>query len=244
MTTLSEAINEYPAEWTHSEVFNAIQARTVNKTGWVWGAEVQKYLTTLGLVGYVKDTSDNTNGAPGFRDICIGLMQRFNPDGQIDFSNAGAVALLDVFFAESTVAATLSAQSVTAETAKATIIGLATAPVSEFPAVVMRDVIEIREPTLAQTTYSNELQLTGLSGRSVVILATIGAPPEPINPVVEIQHTYGQLSTVWRGSAVSGFVGVTEAGTYRFTLPEELISSECKVRVKVPYSVSVSLTNG
>lgn len=242
--SLSDAISEYPVGWTHEEVFNAVMARTVNVTRWVWGAEVQKYLTTLGLVGYIKDTSDNTNGAPGFRDICIGLMQRFGPDGQIDFSSAGAAALLDVFFAESTVAAALSAQSVTAEDAKATIIGMATEPVSEFPTVTMHDVIDIRDPVLAQPEISSELMLSGFSGRGVTLLATIGQPPESINPVVEIQHVYGQLSTVWRGSAVSGFVSVTEAGTYRFTLPGELISAECKVRVKLPYTIGVSLTNG
>lgn len=244
MTTLSEAISEYPVGWTHQEVFNAVKARTINQVGWVWGAEVQKYLTTLGLVGYIQDTANNTNAAAGFRDICIGLMQRFDPDGQIEFGNPGATALLDVFFTESTVAATITAQSVTAEEAKANILALATSAVLEFPDVMLMDIIADREPTLAQENFSNELQLTGYAGRNVVILATIGQMPEPVNPVVQIQHVYGQVTTVWRGSAVSGFVGVEEAGTYRFVLPGELISENCKVRVKVPYNISVSITNG
>lgn len=95
---------------SHQEVFDQVKARTVSQTGKIMGADLQGLMIGAGLMPLIKDTAnDNTEQDVVFRGICIGLLDRFGPDGEIDFSRADTQQLLDAFLGNSTVAAILAA---------------------------------------------------------------------------------------------------------------------------------------
>lgn len=245
--SLTTAISEYPAEWTHQEILDAIRSRTVNVVGILPGAELQGLMIASGLMPLIYDTrGDTAYPDPVFRGICIGMMSRFDPDGEIDFSVADNVALLDYFIANMGAAA----ETIVASTAfgskeglNAAVIAKATSPVTEFPETLMKDIVAIRDPALSGTAYSNELTVTGEIGNNQRLKVNFSDDfPEAIAPIVEIQHTLGGTDTAWKGSGVAGFSGVKDAADYRITIPGEVISDNCKIRLKVPYNINVTIT--
>lgn len=243
--SLETAIAEYPGTWTHAEVLDALRQRTVDQTGRLPGAELGAILLSfgIGLVGFVKDKAASTGTNSLIRDICIGLEDRFKPDGEVDFSDAANVALIDAFLGDPEVAALLQTPDpdIPAQTVKDAILAKATTSVLEFPSVSMRDVVAIREPALTATAYSNEVPITGAANRSQEFRVRISEPPEPITPVIEIKHTIGAEITEWRGSAIAGFGNLALGGDYRLTVPGNLISENTTVRVRVPYNLTVTI---
>lgn len=242
--SLSDVIGEYPVEWSHGEVYNAIQARTVTKYGTLAGARLQGILVGWRLLPLVKavantePTSDLNENL--FQGICIGLMSRFEPDGEIDFGDADNTALLDGFFANADVVSRLTTIGLTTQDAKDFILSKCAFTEPEFVNLTLKDVIMIREPSLATNAVSSPIVSNGVRTFAV----TISDLPEPVTPVIEIRHHVpvgeSEIDTEWRGTVLSGFANLS-SGVYRVTLPTDLISPKFSIRVRIPYNAFVSI---
>jgi hypothetical protein len=232
--TLTEAITE--ATGTAAERLAQVRARTVSTVGRIPGAELGGVLLGfgVGLVSFITDKAAATGTSSVIRDICIGLTDRFKPDGEVDFSVGTNVALIDAFLADPEVAALLD--GIPASYVKAAILDKASATVPEFPSVTLHDVIAITDPVLATQETSNEVQIIGIS--QVLRLTTAAAMPEPVTLKAEISHD----GIVWQPIQTAGMTSVSGAGLYVFrVLPGPVFIMDSKIRVVSPYSVGMTL---
>lgn len=226
------------ATGTHQEILAEVRARTVTVTGRIPGAELGGVLLSfgVGLVSFITDKASATGTTSLIRDICVGLTDRFKPDGEVDFSDANNVALIDAFLADAEVTALLAAASIPAEYVKAAILAKASTTVSEFPSVTLKQVIEIVEPELATEQTSNTVTIKGIS--QVLKLTTAAAMPETTRLTAQISHD----GIVWQTIQTSGLESVSGAGLYVFrVLPGPVFITDSQVRVVSPYSVGLTL---
>jgi len=242
--SLVDAISEYPVDWSHNEVLSALRERTVTIYGVLAGARLQGILVGLRLMPLISVTAAapeaETLDEKLFQGICIGLISRFEPDGEIDFSDTDNLDLLDGFLTNSNVLTRLAVLGMSAIDVKALILSKSVKTDLEFPNVTLKEVIAVREPTLIVETVSFPIVSNGVRTFAV----TIGDLPEPVTPIVEVRHHVplgeSEIDTEWRGSALAGF-GNLDTGVHRLTLPIEWLSPKFSVRVRIPYSVFVSV---
>lgn len=241
--TLESAINEYPDTWTHGQVLDALRERTIDQPGVIKGAILSGILMSFGLLSLVarKAKAAEVDDNSVLANISYGLSDRFKPNGEVDFSESSNFALIDRFLSEPEVVAVLTAQGFDGAMVKAEIVRQCTRSVLEFPAVNMRDVIEVREPALLSESVSNFVDVIARPGGNADFRVVIGVVPEPVTPMVEVQHVINDKTTEWRGSAIGGFGNLPAAGDYLLRVPGSLISNHSRIRVKMPYNVSVSI---
>ena len=224
---------------SHQEVYEQIKARTVSQTGKIMGADLQGLMIGAGLMPLIRDVAaDTTEQDVVFRGICIGLLDRFGPDGEVDFSREDTQALLDIFLADATVAGIIAQTPfATAAAFRSTVIAAASTTVPEFPDVTLRQIIEIREPALAQTTETNSKPV--LSVIDPLVLYVQDAPPETISGYAEI--SYGSQ---WARVPVTGLENIAAPGAYIFFLtgvPFPMIGPANELRVVLPYNLNAYL---
>lgn len=217
---------------TNQEIFELVKARTVTALGRIPGAELSGVLLSfgVGLVSFVTDKASATGTYSLIRDICVGLTDRFKPDGEVDFSDASNVALIDAFLANAEVAALLG--QIPAQAVKDAILAKASAAVAEFPGVTLHDVIAVTDPALATQEITTPVAFTGIS--QILTLTTSAAMPESVNAYAEISHD-GQ---VWQRVATVGLSNILAAGQYVFRVnPGPLVKTGAQIRVVLPYTV-------
>lgn len=224
---------------THQEVFEQVKARTVTEYKSIWGADIEDDVIQAGLRSLIKDKSEETGtiGDP-LREMCIALMARMGAGGELDFRRPSVQALLDQFVNHPTVAAVISAGPYGSPAVfKAQVLAKAETQVPEFPGVTLRQIIEIREPALAQTTATNSRPM--LSVIDPLVLYVQDAPPEPISAYAEI--SYGAQ---WARVPVTGLDNITTPGAYIFFLtgvPFPMIGPANEIRVVLPYNLNAYL---
>ena len=226
---------------TSAEIYDILKARTVPVLGVLPGANLQAVLIGAGLMPYVHDTAGNQAFAdPVFRGICIGLVQRFGPDGEIDFTDAENVALIDVFIADSGVTAIVEAGPyVSTSNLKAAILAKATTQQLEYPGLTLRQVIEINEPALAAQEISNAIAIQGISQQ--ITLTTAADMPEPTSVEIQVSHNPDAESPLWHRIAVDIPV-IEKAGPYSLrALPGPLFKPASVIRAISPYTVGITL---
>lgn len=224
---------------THAEVLAQVKARMTTQVGRLAGAELGGVLLGfgVGLISFVTDKAAATGTSSLIRDICIGMTDRFKPDGEIDFSNPANEALIDAFLADSEVAALLATGSIPAGYVKDAILAKASTAQLEFPNVTLRDIIAIREPTLAQTTQSPYRRVYGLADTFEL---SIEALPEPCTLTAELSMDL----QVWRPVAVVGLENISAEAVYPFSLslsPVPPLNGTPYIRVICPYNVVMGL---
>lgn len=223
---------------TSAEIYDILKARTVPVLGVLPGAKLQAVLIGAGLMPHVQDTAGNQAFAdPVFRGLCIGLIQRFGPDGEIDFADAENVALIDVFVADAGVTAIVEAGPyVSTANLKAAILAKATTQQPEYPGLTLRQVIEINDPALAAQEISNAIAIQGISQQ--ITLTTAAAMPETVSLTAEVTHD----DIIWVPISVDGIGVVSGAGVYSLrALPGPLFKATSKIRVVSPYTVGLAL---
>jgi hypothetical protein len=232
--TLTAAITE--ATGTAQERLAQVRARTVSTVGRIPGAELGGVLLSfgVGLVSFITDKAAATGTSSIIRDICIGLCDRFKPDGEVDFSVGTNVALIDAFLADAEVAALLD--GIPAAYVKAAILDKASATVPEFPSVTLRDVLAVTDPDLVATEYSNSVQIIGISQK--LKLTTAASMPEPVSLRAEVSTD----GIVWIPIATSMLEYVAGATVYPFRVTAgPMFIEESRIRVVSPYTVGLSL---
>lgn len=226
---------------TSAEIYDILKARTVPILGVLPGAKLQAVLIGAGLMPYVQDTAGNQAFAdPVFRGLCIGLIQRFGPDGEIDFTDSDNLALIDVFAADAGVTAIVEAGPY-ASTAnlKAAILAKATTQQLEFPGLTLRQVIEINDPALAAQEISNSIAIQGISQQ--ITLTTASDMPDPTSVEIQVSHNPDAVSPLWHRIAVDMPV-IDKAGPYSLrALPGPLFKSTSVIRAVSPYTVGITL---
>lgn len=217
---------------TNQEIFELVKARTVTTVGRISGAELSGVLLSfgVGLIGFIADKATATGTYSLIRDICVGLTDRFKPDGEVDFADSSNVMLIDAFLADPEVSALLN--GIPAQVVKDAILAKASTQITEFPGVTLRDVIAITDPALAAQETSNAVGFSGIS--QVLTLTTATPAPESINGYAEISHD----GVVWQRVATTGLTGISVAGQYKFRVnPGPLVSTGAQIRVILPYSI-------
>lgn len=226
---------------TSKEIYDILKARTVPVLGVLPGANLQAVLIGAGLMPYVHDTAGNQAFAdPVFRGICIGMVQRFGPDGEIDFADAENVALIDVFVADAGVTAIVEAGPyVSTANLKAAILAKATTQQLEFPSLTLRQVIEINDPALAASEVSNAIAIHGISQQ--ITLTTAADMPEPTTVEIQVSHNPESETPLWHPIAVDMPV-IDKAGPYSLrALPGPLFKATSVIRAVSPYTVGITL---
>lgn len=221
---------------TNQEILAAVQARTVEQVGRIPGAELGGVLLSfgVGLVSFVTDKASATGTYSLIRDICVGLTDRFKPDGEVDFADPANVMLIDAFLADPEVSALLAV--IPPQAVKDAILAKASTSVPEFPGVTLKDVIAITDPALAVQEITAPVAFEGIS--QVLTLTTAAAMPEVVQGYAEISHD----SVVWQRVATVGLSNISAAGQYVFRVnPGPLVKSGAQIRVVVPYSVGISI---
>lgn len=243
--SLTDAINAETG--SYSEVLAAVRARTVTAPGKLSGAELGGILLEFGLIPLirrqVKSAETDANDHSAFSAICIGLEDRFKPNGEIDFSNPAFVGLIDKFLGlEGNPATPASVLLGAMETpippqmVKDAILAKATTSVPEFPNVQMFDVVAVKAPALAVEEVSAPFVLPEFTRKFTV--TTAQAMPEPTPCRVEISYD----GTAWQQVATQGLSRVSAAGTYRPTINHGPDLEGASVRVVSPYSVGLVLS--
>lgn len=243
--SLVSAISEYPVDWSHGEVLSALRERTVARYGVLAGARLQGILVGLRLMPLISVTAaapeTETPNDNLFQGICIGLMSRFEPDGEIDFGDTDNLDLLDGFLTNGNVLTRLTAIGMFAADVKALILSKCTIVEPEYPNVMLKEVIAVREPALLVGATSSPV----VSNGNRVFAVTIGDIPEPVTPMIEIRHHVPvdqetEVDTEWRGAGLAGF-GNVGTGVYRIVLPLDWVSPKFSIRVTIPYAAFVSI---
>lgn len=142
--SLESAIAELETGQSHQEMLDQLKARTVTSYGMAAGAEISGVLLSVGLLSLIEDQKNAVGEHTALRNMCIALEKRFGPDGQVDLGNAGNVAVLDNFLADTMVLSILTAQSVAPAVVKAAIMQLGEIVEPEFPGIRMVDVVNVR----------------------------------------------------------------------------------------------------
>lgn len=144
MTTLAEAVAELDTGQSLGGLTAAVRDRTIDVIGSASGAEISGVMVSGGLLSLIEDQKNDAGSNSLLRNICLGLEKRFLPNGEVDLSDAGNVALLDAFLSQPEVTAILTAFSTDAATIRAAAMALATTTEKEFPGVREVDVQEVR----------------------------------------------------------------------------------------------------
>lgn len=221
---------------TNQEIFEQVKARTVTKVGRLSGAELGGVLLSfgVGLVSFVTDKASSTGVYSLIRDICVGLTDRFKPDGEVDFADPANVLFIDAFLADPEVNTLLSA--IPPQLVKDSILSKASVSVPEFPGVTLHDIIVVTDPALATQETSEAVTIKGIS--QVLKLTTANAMPETAKLTAQISHD----GVVWQPVATSGLEQVSGAGLYVFrVLPGPVFIADSQIQVVSPYSVGLTL---
>lgn len=232
--TLTDAIEGLTG--THEEVLAQVRAMTETSPGLMAGADLQAILISKGLMKTVRNAATDPNDTSFFADICIGLEDRFKPDGQIDFSRQDAQNLLGAFAYSTSLSAKLTAANSSPIELYTEVMTAATTSKPAFPDVALRDIIAIREPALAQESTSSERLF--FSSFDYFDLVVENDFPEVVAVRVEVQH-----NGVWKRQAVNGLESVKEAGNYPFTLSQFglSVSLPAMIRAVAPYNVNMAV---
>ena len=226
---------------THAEVLEQVKARMTTGVGRLPGAELGGVLLGfgVGLISFITDKASATGTSSLIRDICIGMTDRFKPDGEIDFSSPANVALIDAFLADAEVAALLATGSIPAQYVKDAILAKASVAMSEFPGVTLADIIAIRDPSAYQPTYTDERYLAYAAMHFELLLLEDLAYPVDLR--TEVKYDSGS----WEPIKNSGMLnGVQYAGPYIFKLivdPADLVEHNVYIRVVSDFAISMSL---
>lgn len=234
---------------THAEVLVQVKARTTTQVGRLAGAELGGVLLGfgVGLISFITDKASATGTSTLIRDICIGMTDRFKPDGEIDFSNPSNVALIDAFLADSEVAALLASptlldppqSAIPASYVKDAILAKASTPQPEFPDVTLADIIAIRDPGSYQPAYTDERYLAYAAMHfELLVLEDLAYP---VDLRTEVKYDSGN----WEPIKNSGMLNAVQyAGPYIFKViidPADLVNHNVYIRVVSDFAISMSL---
>lgn len=237
--TLTEAIENLSG--THEEVFAQVRAMTVIAPGIMPGADLQAILISKGLMKTVRNAANDPADTSSFADICIGLEDRFKPDGQIDFARQDAQNLLGAFAYSTALSAKLAAVNSSPIDLYTEVMSAASVAQPAYPDVTLKDIIAIREPALAQSNTCGGIPVPDVTSLFVLMLAE--DLPEACSATAEI--TYGD--GIWRETAIVGLENVRLAGNYFFgfsSRPWPALNIVSQIRVTLPYNVNFIATAG
>jgi hypothetical protein len=226
---------------THAEVLAQVKARMTTGVGRLPGAELGGVLLGfgVGLISFITDKAAATGTSSLIRDICIGMTDRFKPDGEIDFSSPANVALIDAFLADAEVAALLATGSIPAQYVKDAILAKASVAEPEFPNVTLRDIVLIREPLLL-VTHITAPQVLVFQPQTFGLVVHADLPC-PINLRAEVCYNN---DGIWHPVQSFGLDAIQLAGPYHFrvSLPaSELEENTVYVRVVSDFEIDMSL---
>lgn len=226
---------------SHEEVLAEVKELTVTAPGVMPGADLQAILISKGLMKTVRNAATDPNDTSFFADICIGLEDRFKPDGQINFARQDAQNLLGAFAYSTAISAKLAAVNSSPIDLYTEVLTAATEVMPMFPGVTLRDIIAIREPNLAQPAISNEIDIPDAT--ALFALSLNQDLPESCAAKAEV--TYGD--GIWREIGVVNLDHVRYMGTYYFGFtarPAPVVTLTSKLRITLPYNVSFLITAG
>lgn len=239
--SLTDAIAEATGT-TPRDIFDEVAARTVNVQGILPGAELQGVIVAAWLMPLVKDTAEDTTETDRlFRGICIGLNDRFGPDGEIDFGNPENVGLLDAFLDDTRVTGILAEQGnpfQTDEAFKAAVLAKATKPQLEFPGLTLRDVHVAITPGLDGKSISNPVGVNA-DGQTYRLTVT-----DDIHDPEGFKVYISMMGAMWVETPVIWLDEIAGAGTYDFQLelPSGLALINTSLMVRSTYATAISLT--
>lgn len=225
---------------SHEAMLIELRARTVTVYGLAYGAELSGVLLQFGLLSLIQDQVSAVGEHTALRNMCIALKDRFLPDGQVDMANPSNIMVLNSFLADATVSAVLSAQSIDPNLVHGAIVQLGASVEPEFSGITLKNVIQIREPDLLQTSYSNAVTLTDQRNRNHQLKVTLTqALPEPVNLVYELNID----GAGWdRRSSISGLSNVQAAKSYFARLPGEfIVTNDVQIRIACPFNKPLTL---
>lgn len=239
---LVTAIAELEAGQSDEEMLVQLQARTVGVVGSLSGGDLTGLLAKLGLLSFVTDQVNATGTNSVIRNICIAINQRLLPDGGIQFDNPDNVALLDMFLADATVSAIISATGRTIEGVRGVILSAATGTEPEFDGLNMRQMLAVRNPPLINQSESNIVDVVAKKGRQQLLIVTVGGGlPEAVNLQFQVRNKFVGVWSEWGGSSVAGLTNKRVAGVYSARLPGDLIKSD-EAQIKIICSYAIALT--
>lgn len=247
--SLISAIEEIEAitpSLTHNQMLEALKQRVVAVDGLAQSGEAIGYFLNIGKYAELKElatgsshsleesTVDLGDGIDRpMKEIAGAVLDTILYRDGIDFSVPQVQALGWAFV----ISGFMTSDNLTE------LMALGRTTELEFPNITLRSVIMAREPTLAQESESNVVQLVNRKNRNQLLIVNLLEDlPDRASLQYKIRASFDGVFGEWEGSSIAGLVGKRLSGVYSARLPGEMLKSDLvEIKVVCPFNKPLEL---